>query len=128
MPRRMPRDHHTTKMQTPSPLVSIVILYYKRREIIETTLRFVFAQDYENCEIILVDNHSEDDLSDFARTLDLRIRLIEMPENLGACGGRNAGIRAAQGDLVVCIDDDVCFASPSEVRNIVNTFAQRPDI
>ena len=111
-----------------TPLVSVVILYYKRREIIEQTLRSVVCQDYANREIVLVDNHSEDDLRTLTEQLAPEIRLIEMPENLGACGGRNAGIRAAKGDIIVFIDDDVCFASSSEISKIVDAFERRPDM
>src|SRR5260370_536004 len=110
------------------PLVSIIILYYKRREIIEQTLRSVLCQDYANREIILVDNHSQDDLREVVEGLDSEIRLIQLPENGGACAGRNAGIRAAKGEIFVFLDDDVCFASFSEVSKIVDTFERRPDM
>ena len=111
-----------------SPLVSVVVLYYKRREIIEETLRSVLRQDYSHREIIVVDNHSQDDLRKIIPELGAEIKLIELPDNVGACGGRNAGIRAALGSIIVFIDDDVCFASSSEVTKIVNTFAHRADM
>jgi GT2 family glycosyltransferase len=111
-----------------SPRVSVVILYYKRREIIERTLRAALSQDYTNREIIVVDNHSEDDLRAVIEGLGSEVNLLQLSENLGACGGRNAGIRAANGDVIIFIDDDVCFASTSEVSKVVQTFEQRPDI
>jgi glycosyltransferase involved in cell wall biosynthesis len=123
---------HFSKMthtdQDTSPFVSIVILYYKRCEIIERTLRSAISQDYTNREIIVVDNHSQDDLRAIVQDLGAEIRLIELPENKGACAGRNAEIRAARGNIVVFIDDDVCFASPFEVSKVVHTFIQRADI
>lgn len=110
-------------------MVSIVMLYYKRREIIERTLRTALEQNYANREIVLVDNHSEDDLREIVASLNAReIRLIELPENIGACAGRNVGIREAQGEILVFIDDDVCFATPWELSKIVNAFEKRPDI
>jgi glycosyltransferase involved in cell wall biosynthesis len=111
-----------------APLVSIVILYYKRREIIEETLASAVRQDYPNREVIVVDNHSEDDLRQVLDGLGSQVRLVELPDNVGACAGRNAGIRAARGDVIVVIDDDVCFASPWEVSKIVKTFQERPDM
>src|SRR6266571_4695081 len=104
------------------PFVSIVILYYKRREIIEETLRSALNQDYVKREIIVVDNHSEDDLRGLVEGLSSEIRLIELPANAGACAGRNAGICASQGDIVVLLDDDVTFASALEVSTIVDAF------
>lgn len=110
------------------PLVSIIVLYYKRREIIEQTLASVLAQDYREREIILVDNHSEDDLARIVQKLGPEITLIQLEENIGACGGRNVGIRAARGNIFVFVDDDVCFAGPSEITKIVEAFAERPDM
>jgi GT2 family glycosyltransferase len=110
------------------PLVSVVILYYKRREIIEQTLRSVLNQDYEKLDIILVDNHSQDDVSKIVARLGNGIRLLTMPVNAGACAGRNAGVRAACGDIIVFVDDDVCFSSENEVARVVRTFEQRPEM
>src|SRR5438876_1009365 len=111
-----------------SPLVSVVVLYYKRQEIIEETLRAALSQDYATREIIVVDNHSQDSLRRVIEGLSSEIRLIELPENMGACAGRNEGIRAARGDIIIFLDDDVCFTSPWDVTRVVNTFEQRPDI
>lgn len=110
-----------------SPLVTIIILYYKRREVIEETLRSALRQDYLNKEIILVDNHSQDDLPQLVAALGGHIQVIELPENLGTCAGRNIGMRAARGEIFVFIDDDVSFASPFDVSKIVRAFEQRPD-
>lgn len=118
----------SSNQQQAAPLVSIIVLYYKRREIIENTLRSALRQDYLNTEIIVVDNHSEDDLSSLVGTLDGRIRLIELPKNAGACAGRNAGIRVAGGSIFVFLDDDVCFASPFEVSKIVQAFERNREI
>jgi GT2 family glycosyltransferase len=118
----------TGPARSDAPLVSIVLLYYKRPEIIEETLRSILRQDYPNVEIILVDNNSRDGLRAVVDGLGANIDLMELSENLGACAGRNAGMREARGDIIVSIDDDVSFASPSEVRRIVDTFQERPDI
>jgi GT2 family glycosyltransferase len=112
---------------TGSPMVSIVILYYKRPEVIEDTLKSALRQNYPNREIILVDNNSEDNLRNVVERLSPEIRLIELSENRGACGGRNAGIRIAKGDIIVFIDDDVTFDSTRELSKIVDTFQQKPD-
>lgn len=111
-----------------SPLVSIIILYYKRRERIEQTLRSALQQDYAKRELIVVDNHSEDDLRCLVDALEADIMLIELPDNMGACGGRNAAIRASSGEILIFIDDDVTFSSTGDVRAIVAKFADRPDI
>jgi hypothetical protein len=110
-----------------SPLVSVIVLYYKRRETIEKCLDSVFRQDYAHREVIVVDNHSEDDLREIMQARGYEVNLIGLCENLGACGGRNAGIRAAHGEILVFLEDDVSFASAFELSKIVRAFEQRPD-
>lgn len=111
-----------------SPLVSVVILNYKRREALARVLDSVVCQEYANREIIVVDNHSEEDIRGLLKERDKGINLIELPENRGTCAGRNAGLRAARGEFIVTIDNDVLLASPFEISKIVRAFGQRPDV
>ncbi len=110
------------------PLVSVIILNYKRREAFERALDSVLQQEYLHREIIVVDNHSEDDIESLVRSRDPGIRLIQLPRNLGSCGGRNAGIRAARGEILITLDNDINFSSPFELTKVVKTFQERPDI
>jgi len=105
-----------------SPLISIVIPYYRRQQVFENCLDSVFQQDYPNREIIVVDNHSEDGLKEHLGVKCEAIRLIELPSNLGACAARNRGIEAAKGEILVFIDDDVSLVHPSALTRIVETF------
>jgi len=109
------------------PLISVVILYYKRRETIEESLDSVIQQDYSNREIIVVDNHSEDDLASAVAARAAEVRLIALPQNVGACAGRNAGIRAARGEIIVVLEDDVKLLSPFELSRMLRVFEERPD-
>jgi len=110
-----------------SPLVSIIVLNYKRLSALEQTLESVVAQQYPHKEIIVVDNHSEEDVTAVVRRFGADIRLLELDSNLGACGGRNVGIRAAQGELIVTLDNDVNFVSADAIDNVVRLFDDHPD-
>lgn len=113
---------------TNDPLVSVIILYYKRRETIQETLQSVLRQDYLDLEIILVDNHSNDGVQEIAASMGLVVKLIELPQHLGACAGRNAGIRAARGRILVFLDDDVSFASPFELTKMMKVWEEHPEM
>ncbi|HEV2178540.1 MAG TPA: glycosyltransferase [Terriglobia bacterium] len=108
--------------------VSVIIPYYKRGEVFERGLDTVLAQEYEDREVIVVDNHSEDGLKKRIEARQAGIKLIELPENRGACAARNAGIRAASGDVLAIIDDDVGFMSPFELTKLVKVIESRPDV
>jgi GT2 family glycosyltransferase len=109
------------------PLVSIIVLNYKRLNALEQTLQSAVAQRYPHKEIIVVDNHSEADVAAVVRKFGPDIQLIELDTNLGSCAGRNVGIRAAQGELVITLDNDVSFLSDGAVDTVVRLFDQNPD-
>jgi GT2 family glycosyltransferase len=113
---------------TTEPLVSIIVLNYKRLNELAVCLDSALRQDYGNLEIIVVDNHSEEDVAGLVRSKSAAIRLIELPANLGACGGRNAGIRAARGQILITIDNDVSFGSPLDVSRGVEVFDEHPEV
>jgi len=94
------------------PLVSVVITTYNLGWCIEDTLQCVFAQTYQNTEIIVVDDASTDDTqARMAPYLD-RVTYDRHPTNqgkaLGAEGGpaRNTGIRHAKGEYIAFLDGD----------------------
>jgi GT2 family glycosyltransferase len=108
--------------------VSVVILNYKRRDALRRVLDSVRQQEYANREIILVDNNSQDEIRSFIETYAAEVELIELKENRGACGGRNAGIERARGGIIITLDNDIFFESPSELNKVVKTFEARPDV
>lgn len=107
---------------------SVIIPYYKRGETFERCLDTVVSQEYENKEIIVVDNHSQDDVQQRIRARRAEIKLIELPENGGACAARNAGVHAATGDILVILDDDAGFLSSHELGRLMDIFSERPDV
>lgn len=111
-----------------STSISVIIPYFKRGEIFDRALDSVLDQTYENKEIIVVDNHSEDDVRERILARQAGIELIELPENGGPCTARNVGARAATGDILVFLEDDVGFVSPCELGGLVRVFENRPEL
>ena len=113
--------------QVAIPQVSIIIVYYKRRDALEGVLRSVMMQDYPLREIIVVDNNSQDDVQGFLAAWDPSICCLHLSDNLGPGAARNAGIEAAHGEILVTIDNDVSFACPSDISNVVRVFDEHPE-
>jgi GT2 family glycosyltransferase len=111
-----------------STSVSVIIPYFKRGEIFDRALDTVLSQKYENKEVIIVDNHSEDDVKERILARQAPIKLIELSENYGPCTARNTGAGAATGDILVFLEDDVGFLSPLELDKLVKLFEVRPDV
>lgn len=90
-------------------LVSVIIPTYNSEKYIEKTVETVLAQDYDNYEIILVDDCSKDNTRAVLEKLsstDDRIRFIFQEKNSGAAKARNAGINVAKGRFIAFLDSD----------------------
>ena len=93
------------------PLVSIIIPAYKISEFIVATLDSVFAQTFQNFEVIIVNDGSPDteDLEKVLEPYTDRI-IYGRQENCGASMARNAAICLSRGDLIAFLDgDDIWF-------------------
>lgn len=106
--------------------VSIIVPVYNAANYIEQTIQSVLGQDYENWELILVENGSTDDSVDKIQAFnDERIRLIIMDGNVGAANARNEGMRQATGTYVGYIDADDLWRPNKLSRQIA--FMQEKD-
>lgn len=87
--------------------VSIITPLYNSEEYIAETIDSVLAQSYTNFEMIIIDDHSQDNSVNIVKSYtDLRIQLICMKENKGAGIARNKGIEAAKGRYIAFLDSD----------------------
>ncbi|MBR3002612.1 MAG: glycosyltransferase [Clostridia bacterium] len=95
-------------MNDSEPLVSIIIPVYNTEKYVERCIQSVEKQDYNNLEIIVVDDGSTDNSLTICKKIaqnDSRIKLIHK-ENQGAGFARNTGLDNASGKYVMFIDSD----------------------
>lgn len=85
------------------PKVSIIMGTYKRQHIIVKTVQTILDQDYQNWELIIINNEKDGvvNLPD-----DPRIRIYNHSEQANPCYAKNCGYQYVTGDLVCAFDDD----------------------
>lgn len=86
--------------------VSVIVPFYNQDDYIKDTIYSLYNQDYDNFEIIIVNDgstsiFSEQILSEFSDRC-----LILNKENGGLSSARNYGIRHADGEYIICLDSD----------------------
>jgi GT2 family glycosyltransferase len=86
--------------------LSVIIPTWNALRYLPACLEALRSQLNEGDEIVLVDNHSLDGAATWARQYAPDVRLVELPENRGFAGGTNAGLRVAQGDVLLLCNDD----------------------
>jgi glycosyltransferase involved in cell wall biosynthesis len=92
-------------VQSSAPLVSVIIPTYNHAQYVSQAIRSVLNQDYDQYEIVVVDDGSEDNTPEVVAQFGDRVRYI-WQENKGLPGARNTGIRAARGDFIALLDSD----------------------
>ncbi len=86
--------------------VSVVIPLFNKKKYLRKTLESVLAQDYENFEVIVVDDGSTDGSYELVENeFKKSVRLIKQ-RNAGPGPARNRGVNEARFDLIAFIDAD----------------------
>src|SRR5437588_1084343 len=93
------------------PTLSVLVVTYNEREMVERSLPPLVAQLGDGDELIVADNHSGDGTVEAVRRLAPDATLIEMPANDGIMAACNAAASRAGGDLLLKLDADT-VASP----------------
>lgn len=90
-----------------TPLVSVVIPTYNRARDLERSLGSVLGQTVRDLEVVVVDNHSEDDTDAVvARFGDVRVTLLKIHNGGVLAKSRNLGTQRARGEYVAFLDSD----------------------
>jgi GT2 family glycosyltransferase len=99
------------------PLVSVNLLLFQPQKYLEPCLKAIFAQSYDNFELLVMDNNSGDGTLERAEAIikeaqnaGLKVpfyKIIANKENLGFAGGHNLALRESQGEIVVMVNQDV---------------------
>jgi len=90
-------------------LVSIITPSYNSSRFIVECVNSVISQTFQNWEMIIVDDCSNDNSKDIISVLsakDERIKSILLEENTGAAEARNIAIMKAKGKYIAFLDSD----------------------
>lgn len=102
-------------------MFSIIIPLFNKENFIHKTIMSILEQDYENYEIVVIDDKSED--GSYQKILEMklqsdRINLYKNIQNSGVSFSRNKGIKYAKGDYIVFLDADDEISDPEFLRTL----------
>jgi len=112
--------------KSPQPqMVSVIIPTYNRQAMLKEAVESVLAQDYQNFELIVVDDGSTDLTPETLKSYGEAVTVIRQ-HNQGVSSARNAGIKAASADLVAFLDSDDLWL-PQKLSSQTDFFKANPE-
>ncbi len=89
--------------------LSVIVPVYNVEAWLETCVKSILAQSFDDFELLLVDDRSPDRCGDLCEELartDRRIRVFHHADNKGLSGARNTGLDNARGEYIAFVDSD----------------------
>ena len=111
-----------------SPLISIVIPTYNRADLIGQAIQSILEQSYKNCELIVVDNYSDDNTKEvIAAFNDERILMLSTPRTGSVAASRNLGVLHSNGEWIAFLDSDDWWL-PEKLIHVIESLRSNPDL
>ncbi len=110
-------------------LISVVIPTYNRPELLLEAARSIARQTYQDFEVVVVDDGSAPPVSRDAlqEVLGQRVLLLTHANSQGVPKAKNAGVRAAHGEVILLLDDDDLLV-PDALQIISRAYWMHPEI
>ena len=105
-----------------SPKVSVIIVNWNGSQFLRPCIESILGNDYENKEVIVIDNNSEDNSVEIIKSFGDHVKLVEN-ENTGYAGGANKGIGITDGEYVIIANPDIILTE-TYIRRLVE-FAEK---
>ncbi len=102
-----------------NPLVSIIVPVYNGENTISSCIRSLLTQTYENMEIIIIDDESNDLTADICNGIGDKRVSFHVQKHGGVSFCRNSGIEKSSGKYIMFVDSDD-FISSEAVESMVN--------
>ncbi len=106
------------------PLVSVIVDSYNYGRFLADAIESALAQSYRNCEVIVVDDGSEDNSREVISRFGERIKAV-FKSNGGQSSALNAAFAQSRGDVICFLDADDVFL-PTKVQRVVEGLAMCP--
>ncbi len=107
--------------------LSIIIVSYNSKAFLQDCLESLLkTKDDLEKEIILVDNHSQDDSASFVRAGFPQVKVIENEVNYGFARANNIGAQVASGEYLLFLNPDTSVRETA-LKEIIGFMRQKPE-
>lgn len=109
-----------------SPLLTVAILSYDGRHLLEIVLPSLAQQRFGDFRTVVVDNGSRDDTAAWMREHWPAVELVELPDNVGVSAALNVCVDAGAGSQFVCLLNNDLELDPDCLGRLVAALQEHP--
>lgn len=124
-------NQHILQLSNQKPKASLIVLTYNNLALTKECLKSIEINTYyDNYEVIVVDNMSTDDTREYLRenySNRENYQLIFNEDNLGFAAGNNVGLAAAEGDILVILNNDT-YVGPYWLSGLIRALEANPQL
>jgi len=102
----MVKDKKLNNKQLQIPKVSVIINCYNGEKYLKESIDSVYAQTYQNWEIIFWDNASTDSSAEIARSYNDKLKYFRGEKTVPLFAARNYALKETRGEYIAIIDCD----------------------
>jgi GT2 family glycosyltransferase len=110
-----------------APKLSILIINWNGWRDLRNCLASIEVSDGDGCEVLVIDNGSNDGSADHVRRQFPKVRVHANPSNVGAARALNQGLELAGGEYILRLDADTELHRDG-IRRLLRFMAERPDV
>jgi len=110
-----------------SPFVSVIIVNYNAGDRLQKCIEHLEDQTFENFEVLIIDNGSEDGSADALDAPQLNMTIKMAGENLGFALGNNVIAKQAKGQWLAFLNPDA-YADPNWIEEFAVATKRYPDV
>jgi len=102
--------------------LSIITISFNSGKTIESTVKSVLTQTYNNIEYIIIDGGSTDATMDIVNSFGTKISKIISEPDVGMYDAMNKGIKLATGDVVGILNSDDIYVDNNVLKRVAEEF------
>jgi len=114
-------------LDKPSTLVSVIVVTHNRLEALKKTINSILSSSYENLEVIVIDDFSNDGTYEYLLSHYPSITVVRTPREVLPALSREIGYRLSKGEYLMFIDDD-CILLKDTIGELVRLVSSDPSI
>jgi GT2 family glycosyltransferase len=117
------------KKESHGIVLSIIIVNWNNKDILRDCLNSIYhTHNVSQYEIIVVDNHSEDNSIELLKSEFPDVVLLENDENLGFARANNQAIKIARGNYILLLNNDTVVTNTYCFDRMIELMEKNPQV